>query len=151
MRVGILDATSGVPTSPRVASGRQTEDVEIYPLDETRLDVRFFDEPGRFRRWTIPLYYAVDLANWWNTVGRTRRNSDQATSETRFGSVNISILSANQIYFRGRSLLGRPNVTGFQLPRPAVEALVAYCASRTADLDATGQATPDPQARRYNR
>jgi len=117
--------------------------VQIQIRDDARLELRYFDDSERFRRWTIPLRYVIDLVRWWNHVGCTGRNLDRASTEASCGSINVAILSLNQIYFRGRSPLGRPNITGFQLPRPAVEALSTYFASQTADSGAADLAAKE--------
>jgi len=133
-----------IPFSEFGAAG-WTGDVQISIRDDARLELRYFDDPERFRCWVIPLCYVIDLVRWWSHVGCTHRSSDRATAEASYGAINVSVPSRNQIYFRGRSPLGRPNITGFQLPRPAVEALCTYVASRTAESDAADLATGDEQ------
>lgn len=128
MSARVVEVTRCEKFSLEVSSGSQAGDVEIHSRSGCRLEVRYFDEPDRFRRWMIPLSYAVDLAGWWQGARRAGRSSKHNSSEAQYGCINVAVFSPNQIYFRGRSPLGRPNVTGFQLPRPAVEALCAYCA-----------------------
>ena len=81
-----------------------------------------------------PVY---NLARWWAESGSEIEPGRKGSVEQRFGSVVISLLSATQIYARGCDQLGRPPITGYQLPRDAVAHLSDWVAERDTATVAT--------------
>ncbi|MDA2930684.1 hypothetical protein MYX84_12190 [Acidobacteria bacterium AH-259-O06] len=118
-----------------------TDKTEIIQVDEHVVEVCYFDEgrPGKYRCWKIPLHEARDIAQWWAESGSEIEPGRKASVEQRFRSVLISLLGATEIYARGCDQLGRPAITGYLLPRDAVDRL----SERLAERDAATVATSD--------
>lgn len=104
------------------------ENTEVLPLDAVTLEVRYYDDgrPGRYRCWTIPLHEARDIARWWAKTGPHAGAARPPRDAQRVGSVLVSFTSATHVYAVGCDKLGRPNITGYQLPQAAVGFLGAW-------------------------
>jgi len=133
-----------------------TDKTEIIQVDEHAVEVCYFDEgrTGRCRIWRIPLSEAADIADWWTKTGSHIEDFRSPSIEERSGGVLICVLSATQVYARRCDKLGRPAITGYQLPREAVHCLCKWfarsasgknglsLASQEIDADNTSQSGP---------
>ena len=114
-------------------------ETEVVFLDASTLEVRYYDDgrPGKYRCWKIPTHEARDIVRWWSECGAQLKSGGDAEEKGRFGSVVIGLLSATLIYVRGCDQLGRPAITGYQLPRDAVAILHDWLAERDLAMVAT--------------
>jgi hypothetical protein len=109
-------------TLPPYAAGN----VRLALVDERHLEVCFYDVPAICRRWNLPLEYGHELVLWWEQQGSTQKPRGGLLPEQRFGRIFVSLLSHGQVFCRGSDALGRSNITGYQFPRPVVEAIALY-------------------------
>lgn len=100
--------------------------VQIMNADERRLEIRYYDTPGKsYSRWHLPIEDAKDLVRWWVGQGCTQTPQGGSAPQQCVGRIWASIPSDTVVYLRCSDVRGRPNVTGFHFPRAVVEALAS--------------------------
>lgn len=105
--------------------------VRVLLGEQDRVEIRYYDDTDRFRHWIMTAGQARDLVQWWEQEGRQLAQGGTRLPERRRGGILVSILSRTQVFVRVCDAQGRTNITGYQLPREAVETLAADFASRS--------------------
>jgi len=96
----------------------------IFPNGD--LEIRYFDTPRDFsyRSWKLPKRVVEELISWWKKLKKNKSIHFPAKEKTKICEFNM--YTEKYIDIREFDSLGRFKMTGWSLPKVAVEELVNW-------------------------
>jgi len=100
--------------------------VEFENLPEENLEIRYFDNHhnSSYLSWKLPKNIAEELVVWWKKISDYKNIDFPVKKKTKTCELNMP--TEKHIDIRGIDKYGNFQMTGWSLPRVAVEKLVVW-------------------------
>ena len=105
---------------------RQDSKIQFINCPNGEIEIRYFDDSrdSRYLSWIVPRNVADDLISWWKDLRKKRHICFPITMKTKVCNINMPTDKYIDIIEFDRR--GRPKMTGWSLPRVAVEELMNW-------------------------
>lgn len=104
--------------------------VEFENLAEGSIEVRYFDDhkDSSYRSWKLPKEVVVELISWWEKLRKNQNIHFPIKEKTKICEFNM--YTEKHIEIREFDSHGRFKMTGWSLPKVAIEELVVWHAKQ---------------------
>lgn len=98
--------------------------VELIKNDNGDVEIRYFDTPQdpTYRSWKLPKGIAEELIYWWKKITKDKDIRFPIKESTKFCEFTMN--TEKYIDIKEFDSLGRHNMTGWSLPKVAIEELI---------------------------